>query len=66
MATQQEVATDITLALALVQTVMGALPQTAPFAPLIGLLAEAATKLAQNIGTDVTYSNLEGLRVKAQ
>ena len=64
MADQQAVANDIAIALALTQTVMQALPQTAAFAPLVAMLSAATAKLAANIGTDVTYSQLEGLRVK--
>jgi len=58
------VATDIAIALALVDTVLKSLPQTAAFEPIIAMLVAAAAKLAANIGQDVTYSQLEGLRVK--
>lgn len=64
MSTAQTVTTDITIALALVDTVLKSLPQTAPFEPLIAMLVAATGKLAANIGSDVTYSQLEGLRVK--
>lgn len=57
------VTNDIAIALALVDTVMRSLPQTAPFEPLVAMLGAAAVKLAANIGTDVTFNQLEGLRV---
>lgn len=64
MSNDQTVTNDIAIALALIQTVMMGLPTTAPFVPMIALLTAAAEKLAANIGTDVTYNQLEGLRVK--
>ena len=64
MADAQTVTNDIAIATALVQTVMGALPQTAGFVPLVAMLSAALEKLAANIGSDVTYNQLEGLRVK--
>jgi len=64
MSTTNTVTNDIAIALALVDTVLKALPATAAFEPLVALLSEAVLKLAGNIGTDVTYTQLEGLRVK--
>lgn len=64
MSDPKAVTADIAIALALVDTVLKSLPQTAAFEPLVAMLGAAALRLAANIGTDTTYSQLEGFRVK--
>lgn len=60
----QTITNEVTIALALIDTAAKAIPVTAPYEPIIALLLAAAARLSTVIGTDVTYSQLEGLRVK--
>lgn len=64
MSDPKAVTADIAIAIALVDTVLKSLPQTAAFEPLAAMLGAAVLRLAANVGTDVTYSQLEGFRVK--